>query len=54
MIEAEWLSVKNGRLLSVEDEWEKFKCFILSSAEELCGYYRIGRGGKKVNGGIMK
>ena len=47
MIEAEWLSVKNARLLSVEDEWEKFKSFILRSAGEICGYKRIGRRGKK-------
>ena len=47
MIEGEWLNVKDTRMLSVEDEWERFKSFVLSSAGESCGYKRIGRRGKK-------
>ena len=47
MIEVEWLNVKDTRMLSVEDEWERFKSFVLSSAGESCGYKRIGRRGKK-------
>ena len=47
MIEVEWLNVKNTRLLSSEDEWEKFKFFVLRNAEEVCGYKRIGRRGNK-------
>ena len=41
LIEVEWLSVKDARLLSVEDDWEMFKSLILRSTEEIIGYSRI-------------
>ena len=36
LIEVEWLGVKDAKLLSVEDDWIKFKSFILRSAGEIC------------------
>ena len=43
LIVSEWESVKDSRLLSVEEEWELFKSTVLWCAAVVCGYKNVGR-----------
>ena len=47
LIVSEWERVKDGRLLSVEEEWELFKSTVLRCAAVVCGYKNVGRKKKK-------
>ena len=53
-IGCEWLNVKDARLLSVEDDWEKYKSFILRNAEKYESTKEEEGEVRKVNGGMRK
>jgi len=47
MMAEEWSKVRNARLLSVEEEWKRFKETVMMIAARVCGYKSVGRKNKR-------
>jgi len=43
MMAEEWSKFRNARLLSVEEEWKRFKETSMMIAARVCGYKSVGR-----------